>query len=160
MKKAFLFGIIAFSLIGIVVIVYAVGTQTITKSDASSCQTPPKMVLESTNKYEAMTIYNLKLINTCDSAEKFMIKVAKFPNSPEKHDNWTWKFKDSEWDTALITAPLTGTSDITLTIQQPVDSEGLPKNIEKGIYQFFEIETELEKGRTEKDKLDLIYSVK
>ena len=91
MKKALLVLIIAISLIGVGALTYAALNQTNTKSSASGCATPPKLIMESTDKYEAMTIYHLKLINNCDSAQKFAIDVVNFPNTPETHNDWTWK---------------------------------------------------------------------
>ena len=159
MKKFLFFIVIALSLVGVAALTYAAMNQTSTKSSASSCTTPPKMVMESTSKYDTMTIYHLKLINNCSNAEKFAIKVSSLPNSPKKHNDWAWKFKDGEWNKPLTTEPLTGTSDISLTIQQPLNDSGLPKEIEKGIYQYFEVETKLENGRSGKDLLNLTYSV-
>ena len=158
LKYILLIFIIGFSVIGVLVAVFAVRNPANLRTEALGCAQKPKLVLDSANKYENMTIYNLKLINNCSSANAFTIKVTDFPQTPKKYDNWTWKFKDGNWNEPYTTENLTGTSDITLTIQKPKDNSGIPEKIQEGIYRFFTVETALANSPASADKLELIYT--
>jgi len=152
--------LVVFSIIGVLAVAFAIKTPTNTKSEAASdCTEKPKMVLESTDKYAAMTIYHLKLLNNCTEQDQFTIKVKSFPDSPKKYDSWSWKFKSGEWNSPYITEALSGTSDISLTIRIPMDATGLPEKIQAGIYRFFVVETALVGNPSLTDSLELIYSV-
>jgi len=158
LKHFLIIFVIAFSIIGIIVAVFAVKNPANLQTEALGCAQKPKMILDSTNKYESMTIYNLKLINNCNSKNEFILKVSKLPENPAKYDNWTWKIKDGDWNTPYTTEKLSGTSDITLTIQNPMNSSGLPERIQKGIYRFFVLETALANSPGSADRLELLYN--
>jgi hypothetical protein len=158
LKHFLLLFIIGFSVIGIIVAVFAIRNPANLETEALGCAQKPKMVLESTNKYENMTIYNLKLINNCSSENEFLVKITKFPETPMKYDNWSWKFKNGDWNTPLTTEKLSGTTDMTLTIQNPKYGSGLPEKIQQGIYRFFVVETALANSPASADKLELIYT--
>lgn len=159
MKKVLFVAVGFFSIVGILAITIAVRNQTSTKTVASSCTTPPKMVLSSADVYSAMTIFHLKLINNCAEAVQFLVNVSQYPDSPEKYDGWSWKVKNGEWNTPLTTEKITGTSDITLTIQKPKDESGEPIDLQEGIYRFFKVETALAQKTSSSDSLDLTYKV-
>lgn len=151
--------LVVFSLGAILVAAFAVRNPTNLQTSALGCAQKPRMVLESTNKYETMVIYHLKLVNNCSSSNEFLIKVASFPTSPAQYDNWKWKFKNGDWNSPFKTEPLAGTSDISLTIQRPLNESGLPQEIQKGIYRNFTVETALANSPGSADSLELIYTI-
>jgi hypothetical protein len=105
-----------------------------------------------------MTIYHLKLINNCNSNDKFLVRIKSFPDSPKHYDNWSWKFKNGDWNSPYSTEALSGATDVSLTIRRPLDKTGLPEKIQNGIYRFFVVETALSNNPSLSDNLELIYS--
>ena len=158
LKHFLIIFVIGFSIIGILVAAFAIRNPANLETEALGCAQKPKMVLDSTSKYESMTIYNLKLINNCSSENEFIVKVSEFPQTPIKYENWSWKFDSGNWNTPYTTEKLSGTSDVSLTIQNPVNEAGLPEGIQEGIYRFFTVETTLANSPGSADKLDLIYT--
>lgn len=150
--------VLGFSIIGILVAAFAIRNPANLETEALGCAQKPKLVLDSTNKYESMTIYNLKLINNCSSENEFIVKVSKYPDTPRKYENWSWKFNNGNWNNPYITEKLSGTSDLTLTIQNPVNEAGISERVQEGIYRFFTVETALANSPGSADKLDLIYT--
>lgn len=160
LKQLIIMLFIVFSIVGVLVIGYAIKSPTNTRSEATTgCNEKPKIVLESTDKYASMNIYHLKLINNCTEQDQFTLKVKSFPDTPQKYDNWSWKFKNGEWNSPFITEALSETSDVSLTIRMPLDTTGLPEKIQSGIYRFFVVETALVGNPSLSENLELIYSV-
>jgi uncharacterized protein (UPF0333 family) len=160
LKQFIILFALGFTAFGILAAVLLVKSPSTMQTSALNCSQKPKLVLESTNKYETMTIYNLKLINNCNSANEFILNVSKLPETPAKYENWTWKFQDGDWNTSYTTEKLSGTSDISLTIQNPTDLSGIPERIQPGIYRFFSVETALANSPSSADVLELIYTAK
>jgi hypothetical protein len=160
LKRVIVILLVILSISGSLVIAFAIKSPTNTRSEATTdCTEKPKMVLDSTDKYATMNIYHLKIINNCTKQNEFIVNVKSFPDSPEKYKNWSWKFKNGEWNSEFRTEPLSGTSDISLTIRIPMDPTGLPEKIQAGIYRFFVVETALAGNPSLSDNLELIYSV-
>lgn len=160
MKYLLIVAVLGFSVLGIAIAVFALNKPTNTQAGAQGCTQNPKMVLDSTSKYDTMTIYQLKLINNCEGQNAFTVKVASLPDTPKFYNNWSWKFKNAEWNTPVTTDAFAGASDISLTIQVPMEESGIPQQIQEGVYQFFVVETALANDSGKKDKLELIYNVK
>lgn len=159
MKYLLIIAVLGFSVLGIAIAIFALNKPTNTKVGAQGCTQNPKLVLDSTSKYNTITIYKLKLLNNCESQNEFTVKVANLPDTPKFYSNWSWKFQNGEWNSPFTTEAFSGTSDISLTIQVPMDDTGAPQQIQSGIYRFFVVETALSNDPGKKDKLELIYNV-
>jgi len=168
-KSFFNIVVLSVAAIGLMVTTFALQNKTTSQSNASACNSDPKLVLLNSEGAKYGVTYHLKLINTCDGAKDFKVTVDKEPYEGSEHGDWMWKFAaEDNFRSPRIKQNVTSKgSEVNITIKRPcknnvgqmgIEECALDKNLKPGV-RYFTLKASLVGNSNISDTLTIPYNV-